>query len=302
MVSEVVAMKIAVTGSNGMVGKALVEKLAVKGHKVLECSRENCDVLDPEDIKKALKGAEVVVHMAAQLDEKAADLWEVNVKGTENVLEASAESKVQQFIFLSTVGVYGLLPGMKDEGTEPKPETLYEKSKLEAEKKVLSFQEVFHVTVLRPAIVVGENKYWGQIIKTIGKNFPLIGRGKNHWQALCLEDLADAIVFCINREECFGETFIVAEKEVMTLEELVLHVRGELGMSDGLKKIPGWLGNAAAAFNSVFKFSPLLDQAYVKRLQADRLYSTGKLEKLGWKARHSARECLSELVKKISGA
>lgn len=294
-------MKIAITGSEGMIGKELVKRLERKGRKVVKCTRENCDVLNLESLKKNFKGCTIVIHLAAQLDEKASDLWEVNVKGTENCLEAAAASGAEQFIFISSVGVFGLQPGLKDEKTEPKPETLYEKSKLEAEKKVLSYQEVFHVTILRPAIVIGDNKYWGQIIKTIGKGFPLIGDGKNHWQTASAEDVAEAIEFCIGNEDTYGETFIVAEKDAKTLEEIVETIRQGLGMKGKIMKIPAWLGNFIAIINSVARFNPILDPEYVKRLQADRHYSIAKLEKLGWKPRHDSEEVLKKIISQAKG-
>ena len=292
-------MKVAVTGSNGLIGKILVQKLRGKKFEVAECSRQNCDVLNPKQVEGALKGAKIVVHCAAQLEEEAHDIFDINVKGTENVLEAAAKNNAEQFIFLSSVGVYGPVPGLKDEKTESRAETNYEKSKLEAEKKVLSFQEVFHTTIMRPAIVVGRNRYWKKIIATIRKGFPLPGSGKNKWQMVCAEDVAEAIIFCIAKEECFGETFIVAENEesLMTLEELVNFARKELGLKGGTGKIPLWIAKIMAFLNSFIKIIPLLTPSYLARMQRERAYSTKKLEALGWKAKRSGKECLKELVK-----
>lgn len=294
-------MRIAITGSKGMIGGLLVKKLEAKGNEVIGCDRENCDILDLEGIKKAFAGAEVVVHLAAILDEESAQMREVNVKGTENALEAAAQSKVQQFIFLSTVGVYGSTPGVKDENTNPNPETGYEKSKLEAEKKVLSYQEVFHVTILRPALAVGKNNYWEGIIKTVKKGFPLIGSGSNSFQLVCAEDVVDAIRFCIGREECYGETFIVAEPEegAMTLEGAVNHIRKGLGMSGPAGKIPKAAGKILAHVNSLVKFNPILKPAYLRRMLRERSYSTAKLESLGWKAQRTGRDGISKLVREF---
>ncbi len=296
-------MKIAVTGSNGMLGRLLVKKLAAKGNEVVECNHKNCDVLDADALKKAFEGAQVVIHLAAKLDEDSKDMVKVNVKGTENALEAAAGSGTEQFIYLSTVGVYGGTPGVKDENTAPRPETEYEKSKLEAENKVHSYQEVFHVTILRSALVVGKNEYWDGIIKTVKKGFPLIGSGANKFQLVCAEDVVDAIRFCIGRDECYGETFLVAEGPVgaMTLEGVVNHIRKELGMSGATKKMPGFLGGALAAANSALKFNPILKPAYLKRMLRERSYSTAKLESLGWKAQRTAKEGISKLVKEVSG-
>ncbi len=289
-------MKVAVTGSEGLIGSLLVEKLKDGKHSVVECTRENCNILDPSQLKKMFRGAEAVVHCAAVLDEDAKNLFEVNVAGTENVLEAAAANGAREFIFLSTAGVYGSLGWVKDEKTEPRPETAYEMSKLEAEKKVLSYQEVFHITILRPALVLGKNRYWKQIISTIKKGFPLIGSGENKWQLACAQDVAGAIVFCLGKQECYGETFIVAEKQGLKLAEIAGIIRKELGMKGEIGKIPVFLGMLIAHLNALLNFNPLLKPAYVKRLLAERGYSTKKLESLGWKAKHSTREELPKIV------
>ncbi len=294
-------MKIAVTGSKGFIGKMLVEELRALGHEVTGCNHEDCDILNIEQVKKRLAGSSIAIHCAAQLGEEAGNLWEVNVKGTENVLEACAANRVEHLVFLSTAGVYGSARGVCSEETVPEPETLYEKSKLEAEKKVLSYQELFHVTILRPALVLGNNDYWRQIISTIKKGFPLIGSGKNKWQLACAEDLVSAIIFCIGREECYGETFIVAEKEAMELWEIADIIRKEPGMKTPIPKIPVWLGKINAQMNSVLNFNPLLKPPYLKRMLREREYSTRKLEALGWRAKGSTRAELPRIVKEIAG-
>ncbi len=292
-------MKIAITGSEGMIGKELTKNLERKNHKIIKCTKQECNILDIEKLRKKFKGCKIIIHLAAQLDEKAKDLWEVNVKGTENCLEAAATNGIEQFIYISSVGVFGLQKGLKDESTEPKPETLYEKSKLEAEKKVLSYQEVFHITILRPAIVVGNNKYWNQIIKLIKKGFPIIGNGKNHWQTISTEDVANAIEFCIGNENTYGETFIIAEKKPKTLEEIVKIIRNELEIKGKIIKIPEWLGKILAKINTIIKFNNILNIEYIKRLQADRHYSISKIEKIGWKPKNNFEETIKKVIEQM---
>lgn len=289
-------MKVALTGSSGMLGSEIAKRLKKQKYDVVEIDSATCDILDKEKLEKMLKGARTVIHAAAKIDEDSPDLEEVNVKGTQNVLEAAQAGGADQFIYISTVGVYGNTPGIKTEETEPSPQTPYEKSKYEAEKKVQEYQEVFCVTILRPAIIVGNNKFWHDIIKTVSKNFPLIGSGKNTWQAIGVEDAADAVVFCVKNEDAFGETFIVAEKEGNTLEELTNTIREGLGMQGRVKKIPLAIGMAIAYFNSVLNFNPILKPAYILRMQRERSYSTQKIENIGWKPDHTAKEKLGELV------
>ncbi len=241
----------------------------------------------------------MVVHCAAILDEKNPELFKVNVEGTKNVLEAAAQNKVEQFIHVSSVGVYGQQKGLKDESTPTKPSTRYEESKLEAEKLVNNYQEVFHTTILRPAIVLGENKYWESIVKTIAKNYPLPCEGKNKWQMVSVEDVVSAIIHSIKNPDFYEETFIVAEKKPLTLQEVVEIIRENSGLKKRVIKIPVLLAKIVVELNKVFKFSELLTPEYLQRLQADRHYSIKKIESTGWKPRHESRKDLPSLVKKI---
>ncbi|MCR4335903.1 MAG: NAD-dependent epimerase/dehydratase family protein [archaeon] len=290
-------MKIGVTGSNGLVGKALIKKLKEKKFEVIECNHTNCDVTNIEQVKKSLKGANIIVHCAAKLDEHAKDLFEVNVKGTENVLEAASENRVRQFIFLSSVAVFGKSAGLKNEETTPNPETRYEKSKWEAEQMVLSYQEIFPVTIFRPAIIVGKSNYWSKIIKIIKKDFPLIGDGSNHWQLVSLENVVNAILFSIKNEDCFEETFMLCDDEAMTLKELAEFIRKESGMKKPLKRVPVFLGKIIAFINGYLKIVPLLDLDYLKRMIRDRHYSNKKIKSLGFEFKFSTKESLRKLMK-----
>ena len=293
-------MKIAVTGSTGLVGKELVKKLKEKKFQVTEGTRANCDITDKEQVKKIVSGADVVVHLAAKLDEHASDMFDVNVKGTENVLEAASEAGVKQFIFLSSVALFGETPGLKNEESPINPVTRYEKSKAEAEAKVLSYQEEVPVTILRPAVIVGDNSYWKKIIGIIKKGFPLIGNGSNKWQMVCVSDVVDAILFSVNNEDCIGETFIVAEKTPMNLKELAVFIREESGIKKPLKQVPFWFGQIVAFINGFLKIVPLLEPAYLKRMNKERHYSIKKFEKVGWTPKSSSKDCLKVLIKKYS--
>ncbi|MCH7902255.1 NAD-dependent epimerase/dehydratase family protein [archaeon] len=293
-------MKIVVTGSTGLVGKELVKKLEEKRFQVFEGNHDNCDVLNKRQLENAFKGADIVVHLAAKLDEHALDMFDVNVKGTENVLDAASKAGVKQFIFLSSIALFGETPGLKNEESPVNPGTRYEKSKAEAEAKVLSYQEELPVTILRPAIIVGDNSYWKKIIGIIKKGFPLIGDGKNKWQLVCVSDVVDSILFSMNNENCIGETFIVAEKTPMSLRELAIFIREESGIKKPIKQIPLWLGQLVAFFNGFLKIVPLLEPAYLKRMNRDRHYSIKKFEKIGWKPKSSGKDCLRILIKKYS--
>ena len=150
-------MKILVTGATGFIGKHLVKELVGKGHKVmclvrktsrkkdinylkkLEVELFNGELTDKNSLKGICKGIDIIYHLTGVLgsfnfSEKL--MFDINVKGTENILNESKEGKVKKFIFCSSAGVLG--PIIKGGGSSPySPSNLYEKTKVEAEKLVL---------------------------------------------------------------------------------------------------------------------------------------------------------------------
>ena len=293
-------MNILVTGSKGFVGKRLAEELLALGHGVREFDLAiGDDVTDLGQCKKAMQGIDVVYHLAAELEEHSKKLFEVNVKGTENMLEAASKQRCKQFVFLSTAGVHGNSPGRIDENAEINPATKYEQSKAQAEKLAQEFQEMIPITVLRSALVLGPNKYWQQIIKLVKKNFPLPGSGKQIWQTIFVDDLVNALLFVLMRESCFGETFIVAEQEQHSLRELYAEIQRQLGIKVKVKTMPVIAANALSLLFLLRGKKSIVTAEHIERLARERNYSTGKINALGWKAKTGMQEAIAKTIAEL---
>ncbi len=164
-------MKVLLTGGTGFIGKNLIFYLRSKQISVDNLSREilendkklNNFLKDKQS--KMNQNYDVLVHLAADLDNSSKQLIPVNVLLTKKLLDLCVKNKINRFIFISSHLVYGKTNYLPiDEEHPTKPKTNYGKSKLLAEKicKSYSKDNDLMVTILRLSSVFGlgqNNKY-----------------------------------------------------------------------------------------------------------------------------------------------
>jgi len=162
-------MDAVVTGGAGFIGSNLVAALAARGSRVrvlddlstgsmanlreLEDGVEVIvgDVRAPDQVRRALAGAEVVFHLAAlpRVARSVADPFGthvVNVNGTLNVLSVARDMGARRLVFASSSSVYGDTPTLpKHEDMNPRPQSPYAASKLAAEAYCRAFSSVYDI-------------------------------------------------------------------------------------------------------------------------------------------------------------
>ena len=167
-------MKILVTGGCGYKGSVLVPLLLADGHEVLSVDTQwfgnylpehpnltnlQLDIRDTDSIP--LEGVEAIIHLANIANDPAVELnptlsWEVNVLAGQQLADRAVRAGVKQFIFASSGSVYGV----KDETNVTEdltlvPISVYNKTKMVAERVFLSYQDQMQVHCIRPATVCG---------------------------------------------------------------------------------------------------------------------------------------------------
>lgn len=151
-------MNILITGEKGYIAKSLSAYLT---SNLIDTSLFRKSVQNREKNNLDLKEIDVLIHLAALVHKKETPdserlYHQVNTELTCQLATKAKTSGVKQFIFFSTMAVYGDAQGEINYHTNTNPVTFYGKSKLAAEKKLLELQdEHFKVCIVRPPMVYG---------------------------------------------------------------------------------------------------------------------------------------------------
>lgn len=255
-------MRVLVTGGTGFTGKALVKRLLDMGHEVVALdSKEGLrtqeirewgaevilgSVTDPEVVRRAMKGVEIVHHVAAAFREmNVPDSYyhEVNVGGTKNVLAAALEAGVRKLIYCSTCGVHGNIdnpPGGED--APIRPADYYQRTKYEAEPIVRQYCDLGLPTViLRPAAIYGpgDPERFGLIFRRVARGtFPMFGSGRTYYHPLYIDSLVDAFVLAMEGDRGVGEAYLIADEQYLQIEDLVQRVARALNVNVKIPHYP----------------------------------------------------------------
>ncbi|MEO8289392.1 MAG: NAD-dependent epimerase/dehydratase family protein [Gaiellaceae bacterium] len=144
-----------VSGATGFVGSHVARELREQGAEVRD---ERVDLLDREGLERVLDGCDAAVHVAAlySYDAPEEEFERVNVEGTRTLVDAALAKRVRRFVFTSTAGTCGPVPGRAatEEDAPPAWELTvpYKRTKLEAERIALAAGAV----VVNPTTPVGE--------------------------------------------------------------------------------------------------------------------------------------------------
>jgi nucleoside-diphosphate-sugar epimerase len=248
-------MKTLITGGTGFIGSRLALKCLERGDSVRVLGQENTEaeasnrklieangaevmlaaVTDKEKVTAAVKGIDVVFHLAAaQHEANVPDqhFWDVNVTGTRNVLEASAAAGVGWLVHGSTIGVYGSAPeGTIDERTPVAPDNIYGVTKLEGERLALSYADRLPVVAIRISETYGPgDRRLLKLFRAINKRtFVMIGNGENLHHPIYIEDLIEGFLLAASCEAAVGKVLVLSGKEPVTTNEMVETIAQQLG-------------------------------------------------------------------------
>jgi UDP-glucose 4-epimerase len=298
-------MKILVTGGAGFIGSHIVDRLIEMGHEVtvydnlssgkmgfvneeaefirLDLARER------ERIK--LDSFDEVWHLAANPDVRVgeyspAEIYENNIQATYNLLEAMRRDGVERIVFTSTSTVYGeaKIPTSEDHPTYPI--SIYGASKLACEALIFSYCHTFNMQswIYRFANVIGRRSTHGVIFDFIQKllknpkKLEILGDGEQNKSYIYIDDCIDAMIVGMKADERINVFNIGSDDQIKVrrIAEIVSEAMGlepEFVFTGGKR---GWKGDIPVMF-----------------------LSSGRLKRLGWRARYNSEEAVRRAVEDL---
>ena len=215
--------KILITGANSYVGTSFEKWLSQWPDKY---HVDTIDMIDGTWREKSFVGYDVIFHVAGiahikETKENAHLYYEINRDLAFETAQKAKTDGVSQFIFMSSMSVYGIESGVITKDTKPSPKSHYGKSKLEAEEKIsLLIDNTFVLAVLRPPMIYGKGcKGNYQRLSEFAKKAPIFPDIHNERSMIYIDNMNEFIRNII--EEQTRGLFLPQNKEYVCTSELV---------------------------------------------------------------------------------
>ena len=307
-------MKILITGGGGFLGLHLASYLNKKGNKLTLVDIQKfdnaeyppnanlvvCDIRNDKELKKHIKGQDVIIHAAAALPLwKKEDIYSTNINGTRNVLDISKIYNIKRVISISSTAVYGVPEKHPIEEQDPRVGVgAYGESKIIAEDLCFkAIEKGQHVTIIRPKTFVGTGRLgvFEILFDWIhdGKRIPIIGKGDNRYQLLDVDDLVDACyLFCLKNKKEYDGAFNIGAEEFKTVKEDLEKLFRFAKSGSKVFPTPAFIVKKALFIFEKLGLSPLYQWVY-DTADKDSFVSIEKIKKtLNWKPKYSNAEAL----------
>lgn len=247
------------------------------------------DILDPVALDKAMRGVEQIVHAAAVVTfakNRYPEMREVNVRGTENVVNIALENKVRRIVHISSTSATGRV-GKGETVDEAMPwqpgkhHSYYGVTKHEAELEIhRGVAEGLEAIILNPSTIIGT----GDWSKGTPKLFTMVAKGLRFylpsWSGFVgVNDVTQAVSLALKSEHVNAERFLLVS-ESMPQKEFLSLVAGSLGKKAPTIAFPpmlgmllGWASELLASWRGK---EPLITLASMKQVRRKVKYDASK--------------------------
>jgi len=237
-----------VSGANGHLGNNLVRFLLKQGVPVraavrninnrkpfegLNCELVQADITDKASFVKALQGVETFYSVGAAFKLWAKDpkkeIYDVNMRGTRNTIEAAAEAGVKRIVYVSSIAAldYTHLPTRESNGYNPDRRDMYYNSKNDGEKLAfeLAAKMGIELVSVMPSAMIGSEAFlplnvsYGVLKLILNKKIPVDTRITLNW--IDVKDVAEGCYLAAEKGR-FGERYILANEKCMTITDTTI--------------------------------------------------------------------------------
>ncbi|MBN1371710.1 MAG: SDR family NAD(P)-dependent oxidoreductase [Anaerolineaceae bacterium] len=264
-------MKIFLTGGTGFIGRALTQTLLQRGWDVVVLVRKpdsleakaiqtlggvlfHGDITDPDSMREAMQGADVVIHNAGWYEfgitRKMKGLMRtINVQGTVNTLDLAIELGVPKIIYVSSMVAYGATGDIiADENFQRQapPQSWYEQTKTEAHDYAVKLQKQgAPIIIVCPVGVIGpgDHSNTGHLVRMYVRGVlpPVLWAPNGRCSHVYLDDVAEAMTRSVEYGR-IGETYILSNGVMQHKDMVALWSR----TPGGCKKTLLWMPNSMA--------------------------------------------------------
>ena len=307
--------KILVTGADGFIGSHLVEELIKKGYKVKAFCYYNSfnswgwldsfskellnqieiftgDIRDPNGVRTAMKGCDMVFHLAALIaipySYHSPDSYvDTNIKGTLNIIQAAKDLNIERVLVTSTSEIYGTAQYVPIDEKHPKqPQSPYSASKIGADCMADSFFRSFDmpITIVRPFNTYGPRQSARAIIPTI------ITQLLNGFEEIKLGDLSPTRDLLYVKDTVKGFIEIAKSKSLIG-HECNIATNSEISMQKMANTLIELINPNAKIVQDKERIRPSKSEVF--RLFGD---NTKIIEHTNWKVEHNLKQGLQETI------
>lgn len=242
--------------------------------KPLEALGDNIEIVradlrDERAVLDLCQGATSVFHAAGIIHpRRVQELYDINVKGTQNILKAAISAKARRFVFISSNSPAGLndTPGrLMSEDDPPRPYLNYGLSKLQSEWLVNDAhrQGLIEGTILRPCWFYGPNqpRRQSRFFSMIKNGNPIvIGRGDNLRSMSYIDNTVQGILLADAVERAAGQTYWITDKRPYSFIEIIHTVAKVLEVDVRPRYLPSFGSDVARLVDSLLQMSGLYNQ------------------------------------------
>jgi UDP-glucuronate 4-epimerase len=291
---------IIVTGGAGFIGSLLVEKLLALGYTVTvidnfdpfydrsvkeknihsfisnpSCTFLEMDIVDDAGLNKMLNGEyDAIIHLAAKAGVRPSILdpiayQEVNVRGTQNLLEFARKKNISQFVFASSSSVYGINKNYpwKEEDTDLNPISPYASTKISGELMGHVYSHLYGIRfiALRFFTVFGPRQrpdlaihlFSKKILK--GEPIDFFGNGSTRRDYTYVSDTVNGIINALHYDKTLFGVFNLGNHQTVSLTEMIGTLEEVFEKKAIINHLPEQMGDVPVTYADISKASKLLN-------------------------------------------